>query len=51
MADNCIICGFSDQKIIYHGKIRLGKFGNFVENQKIYKCPNCSVELLLIKIN
>ena len=32
----CLICNSKIIKDIYHGKIRDGKFGNYLENQTIY---------------
>ncbi len=42
MSDKCKICGFDNLDILYKGRIRVGKFGQYTGEEKtIYKCPSC----------
>ena len=40
----CNLCGENVDKIIYHGKIRDGKVGNYTaQDIPIYQCDKCGV--------
>lgn len=47
--NNCEICGSSNWKTTYSGKIRDGKFGNLLDDCIIGKCKTCKVERLAEK--
>lgn len=40
----CKICNSNDLVLIYKGKIRNGRFGNYINKQNIYKCQNCKTQ-------
>ncbi len=40
----CALCKSKNIKIVYKGKIRLGKFGNFLNSQCIYECEKCGLK-------
>jgi SAM-dependent methyltransferase len=43
----CKICGNQKKfKIVYSGKIRDGKFGSYIDNQEILRCPICGTQFL-----
>lgn len=41
----CKVCDADDLKILYTGKIRKGKFPNFIEDGVIYVCSVCKVQM------
>ena len=40
----CKICNSENIIITYNGKIRNGKFGNYIDNQNIFECQECKVQ-------
>lgn len=40
----CELCKSKKIKIVYKGKIRLGKYGKFLNDQCIYECEKCGVK-------
>lgn len=44
LKNSCEICNSGDIAIEYNGKIRYGKFGDYIENSNIYVCKNCGVK-------
>ena len=43
---NCPICFSNSLEIKYHGNIRNGKYPNVVEDRRVIKCSECSIEFL-----
>ena len=43
----CRICRAESRQEVYHGKVRLGRFGNLSkENYQLFRCSNCeAIEL------
>lgn len=42
----CKICQHTDEKVVWNGRIRNGKFGTWLEKAKIFQCMHCGVERL-----
>lgn len=40
----CKVCNSTKIRVHYKGKIRYGKFGQYINNQRIYLCENCHTQ-------
>ncbi len=41
----CQVCEKADLMVFYKGKIRKGRFPNFIDGAIIYRCPSCTVQM------